>query len=125
MARRVLANGSVIPMEPGERDRRVTIQQAADTEDTTGFPQQTWTTLTTVFMRKVDASGRERFVAQQLSSPYDSQWEMSYRADMDPDLLDVSKFRRLVYKGRTFDIVNASLIGRNEGIELLTLARQG
>jgi hypothetical protein len=42
---------------------------------------------------------------------------------MDPDLLDVPKRRRLVYKGRTYDIVAAGQIGRNEGVELLTLAK--
>ncbi len=123
MARRNLSNGEAIPMEPGERDRSVIVQQLTDSVGTSGFPVETWDTLDTVWMRKLDVSGRERFMAAQLSAPIDTQWEMGYRADMDPELEDVRKTRRLVYQGRVFDIVDASQIGRREGIELLTLAK--
>ena len=47
---------------------------------------------------------------------------MSYIASMDPELVDVPKLRRLVYQGRTYEIVHAAMIGRREGIEFLTIA---
>lgn len=112
-----------LPIDPGERDRLVTIQQrGADTTDEAGEPVETWTTLVSAYMRRIDAGGRERFQAAQLSAPYDTRWEMGYRADMDPDLVDVPKRRRLLYKGRFYDIVQAALINRQDGIELSTLA---
>lgn len=109
-------------MDPGERDRLVTIQQATDSTASSGEPIVTWSTLTTAFMKRIDASGRERFQAFQISAPYDTRWEMPYRADMDPDLVNVPKLRRLLYKGRCYDIVHAAVINRQDGIELSTLA---
>jgi hypothetical protein len=47
---------------------------------------------------------------------------MYYRADMDPDLVDVPKARRLVFGGRVHDIAAAQHLGRREGIELSTKA---
>lgn len=114
------------PMESGERDRAVTIQQQAESAGASGFPVDTWSTLATPYWcSKQDVSGKERFTADQLSAPYTTRWEGGYRADMDPELVDVPKTRRLVYQGRAHDIVAASMIGRKEGIELLTLARNG
>lgn len=124
MAKRNLPLGGATPMEPGERDRAVTLQTrpTADARGVSGFPTETWATLVTpVWMRKEDLGGKERFTAGQLSTPATTRWEMGYRADMDPELVDVPKLRRLVYQGRPHDIVEASIIGRREGIELMTL----
>lgn len=107
-------------IDPGERDRLVTIQQAATAD--AGFPTETWTALVDAWMGKQQISGRERFAAAQVSAPFDTRWEMAYRADMDPELVDVPKARRLVYQGRVHDIVSADLIGRRDGVELLTLS---
>src|SRR4051812_16186218 len=112
MTRRNLSNGEVIPLEPGERDRAVTLQTLTESVGTTGFPVETWATLATpVWMRKLDASQRERFMAAQISAPIDTQWEMGYREDMDPELVDVTKSRRLLYQSRVYDIVSAQLLG--------------
>lgn len=124
MAKRNLPLGGAIPMEPGERDRAVTIQQLTESAGSSGFPVETWATLVTpVWMRKLDVGSQERFAAAQLSAPYETQWEMGYRTDMDPELVNVPKTRRLLYGGRTYDITGASQIGRREGIELLTVAK--
>ncbi len=123
MAKRNLMNGSAIPMEPGERDRAVTIQQLVETTPASGFPTERWTTLTAaVWMRKMDAKASERIAAANIAAAFDTQWEMGYAANMDPELIDVPKKRRLLYLGRPYEIVSASQIGRREGIELLTIA---
>lgn len=124
MARRNQFDGAAVPMEAGERDRYVVIQQRPDSDATgiSGYPVDNWTTLASVWMRRMDASGSERFRAAQLSSAVDTQWEMGYRPDMDPTLVNVPKLRRLLYQSRAYDIVFASEIGRREGIELITLA---
>jgi head-tail adaptor len=115
--------------EPGLRDRVVTIESrsATDAVDaTSGEPTETWTTLVANMpAAKTDVSGWERFRMDQQSARADQRWEMNYRADMDPELVDVPKLRRLVVSGRTLEIVAASEIGRREGIELLTLAASG
>ena len=119
-----------IPMEAGERDRIVLIQQrtAADPVDASGAPDPTagWTTLVAQMpAARSDLSGWEQFRSNQMSARADTRWEINYRADMDPTLVDVPKLRRLLVSSRVHDITYASVIGRNEGIELVTLARSG
>lgn len=110
-------------MEPGARDRAVLIQQAEPTSGTSGFPRDAWSTLATVvWMEKGDTRAEERWKTAQVAAKFDSIWEMGYREDMDPELVDVPKLRRLVYQGRAYQIVGAILIGRREGIELATIA---
>jgi len=112
-------------VDAGARDRRVTVQTrpAADAADASGAPTEIgeWTDLVTVWAQRVDIGGRERFTAQQMSAPYDERWRIGYRADLDPELVDVRKLRRLVYRSQVRDIVGAELLGRRDGIELLTL----
>lgn len=114
-----------VPLESGERDRYVTVQQLTESAGSSHFPVETWTELCRMFMSKIDVGGRERLAADQLSAPYTTRWEANYRPDIDPDLVDVVKQRRLVYQGRVYDITSASMIGRNEGVEFLTLANPG
>lgn len=125
MAKRNLPLGHAIPMEPGERDRKVVIQQATDGADAAGFPKPSWDTLATVYMRKLDLQAKERVSADQVAARGDTQWEMGYRPDMDPELVDVPKARRLSYQGRFYDITSASQIGRRDGIELVTIVSVG
>ncbi len=66
---------------------------------------ETWTELAKVWMRKDDGAGRERFIASQTAAASDARWTAPYRADLDPELVDVAKSRRLVYLGRIYDIV--------------------
>lgn len=116
------------PMSSGERNRIVTLQQrsATDAVDTAGFPVETWTTLVAAMpASRVDITGREQVNASQQSARQDTRWEMNYIASMDPELVDVPKLRRLVHQSRVYDIVAASVIGRRDGIELVTLAKVG
>jgi head-tail adaptor len=105
----------------GLRDKRVTIEQLS-VEASGGFPTETWISLAVEWMSKAELGADERFASNQESAFAETAWGLAYRADMDPDLLDVPKKRRLVYQGRIFDIVAANPIGRERGIELLTLA---
>lgn len=112
--------------DPGLRDRIVTIEYRTAAVDSEGAPDDTWTTLVASCpASKADITGWERLRADQMSARYDTRWEINYRLDMDPELVDVAKDRRLVVNGRTHDIVAASEIGRREGVELLTIAKVG
>jgi hypothetical protein len=123
MPRRTLMNGSIVPMEAGERDRAVKIEQMDDATSTSKIPIERWTVLASiVWMRKVDLSAEERVKNAQVAASFDTQWEMGYWPEMDPERVDVAKTRRLVYQDRVHLIVGATLIGRREGIELMTIA---
>ncbi len=113
-------------MSVGQRDRFVTVQQTPAETPGAGFPVETWTTLASLWLQRVEqitVRSDEQFRADQLSGSSYERWRCEYRADMDPDLVDVPKRRRLVYQGRTFDITSAVLIGRRQEIELVTLAK--
>lgn len=105
----------------GQRWQRVTILSIATGAGTTGFPTQTPTTLASVWMARQDVRADERFGANQESAYYETTWHMEYRDDMDPELVDVPKSRKLQFRGRVFDIRAASLIDRRRAIELTTL----
>lgn len=112
-------------LSAGDLDRDVTIEQLTEAAGTSGFPVDTWTTLDVVPMSKDDQRGSERFRIAQVSASYDTKWAMQFRDDMDPDLVDVPKKRRLSYRGRKHDITAAVEIGRRDGIMLMTLASPG
>lgn len=113
----------------GERDKLVTIQAGTPGTAGSGIPTITWnpTALAQVWMAKREVSGSERLAAAQLSASVDSEWEMPYQANMDPELVDVPKTRRLLYKGRKYDITRAILMERAEGqgIKIVTKAQSG
>lgn len=107
----------------GSMDRLVTIQQLTETRDSVSkAPVLTWSTLGTAFMAARPAGGRERFTAEQLSAPQAWVWRTHYREDLDPEIVDVPKARRLAFRGRTHEIVQATHIGMREALEIVTLA---
>ena len=113
-------------IDPGLRDRVVTIESRTAGVDSEGAPNDSWSTLVSACpASKGDITGWERLKADQMSARYDTRWEINYRLDMDPELVDVAKERRLTANGRVHDIVAASEIGRRDGIELLTIAKVG
>lgn len=124
MATRNIPYGHV-PMDPGERNRLVVVEQLTESRGPSGFPVEQWTTLTTVYAAKFDEKASEEFKAGQLSASQIIRWELGYRTDCDPELVDVPKQRRLRYQGRQYDIIEASLIDRRDGIEVTTLAKVG
>lgn len=111
-------------LSSGQRDHEVRIEQLAASVGSTRYPVETWTTLVAVeWMARSEMRANERFVAKQESAVTETTWEMEYRADMDPDLVNVPGTRRLVCLGRTYNIIAATTIGPKRGIELLTVAK--
>lgn len=106
----------------GERDRYITIQSLTEGIAESRLPTETWNDLGQVWAKKEDLGGRERVVANQVSAPYDTKWQIPYFAAMDPELVDVRKSRRLVVMGRVHDIVAAEEVGRKAAITVYTLA---
>jgi head-tail adaptor len=110
----------------GKRDRRIALVPLVDTTDTSGFPlAEDGTPTITLWVSKEDISGRERLLMDQESAPYDSRFVLPFADAYNPNTVDVAKVFALEYAGRRYDIVNASEIGRRDGVEMLTLARQG
>ena len=110
------------PSAAGRRDVLVTVEQVTDSVGASGFPVQTWTTLAQIWMGRQAVRASERFVTHQDSAWADTRWYAPYRADLDPDLVAVTKTRRLVVAGRAHDIVAAHVVDRRY-VELTTLAK--
>lgn len=111
-------------LHSGRRDRLVTIQQLTESVDPdSGEPVETWTTLVTNMpTSKKDVSGDEAFKSDQESARFDTEWEMNWRNDMNPDAYDIPKVRRLLFGARVHDIVRCVENDRRDGVIIHTLA---
>jgi SPP1 family predicted phage head-tail adaptor len=112
-------------MESGQRDRVITIQQrsATDAVGSSGMPVETWTTLVDMWAQKREMTGSETYKSSQWSAKADLVFEVNYRPDMDPEIVNVAKVRRLLYRGRVHDITYVEEIGRREGLKIYTLVK--
>lgn len=111
-------------LSSGQRDKDVRIEQRTTSKGATNYPVETWTTLIALeWMARTEQRANERFAATQESAATETSWEMDYRLEMDPDLVNVPADRRLVYLGRVYNIIAATTIGPKLGIELLTVAK--
>jgi hypothetical protein len=116
------------PILAGVRDRLVAILALSETVDDGGFPVEAWAPLPPdEFMWKHDLPVgerfAERFVAEQWSARQFTEWECGFRADMDPDVVNVPKTRRLSYRGREYQVVQATVLPHEDGhgIRIVTM----
>lgn len=113
-------------IDTGRYDRLVTVQGRTLARGTSKAPVETWADLFTVFMAIVQEKSRqdpERYVGSQLSARQDTVFMMRYRLDMDPESVSVASSRRLLLRGRIYDIVKATPIGFRDEVKLETLAK--
>ena len=111
---------------PGQRRRLVTIQALTDSKGPSGRPVESWADLTRAWMQREEVSlgpdQSEHFSMNKLVSRSDVLWRMDAQASMDPESVNVTKTRRLVYSGRVYDIVRAVPGKVPRTIELTTMA---
>ena len=97
--------------------------EALEPDDTGGsFPVETWRPQGYEYMARNAERSRERFQNDQLISTGRNVWNVRYRRDLDPDLVDVKKMRRLHWKGKIHDIVDADFRDWEHGIDLETIS---
>lgn len=112
----------------GRRTVSVTVQQMTQTKGASNAPVETWTTLRTVYASKEDLlmnDSREQLRAGQLSARMETAWGLPYTADMDPNLVDVARVRRLLVGTRVYDITRGTVDDLKKGVQLITLAKVG
>lgn len=109
-------------MDAGRRNLFVRVQYRSDGASSSGFPVDDWDEEDEkqIYMNRLTTKGAERLMAMQVQASYDAKWTMAYRTDMDPDLVDLTAERRIVWQGRVHDIVSASLSEDRMEIEILT-----
>lgn len=106
-------------MQAGQMDRRLTIQRA--TYATNGFnePVPTWTTLATVWARRINVSDAERQRSAETAAEITARFQVRYQAA----LASLNPKDRVICEGDTFDIWGVKEIGRREGLEISATAR--
>jgi SPP1 family predicted phage head-tail adaptor len=109
-------------MKPESFDRTVTIERAAVTQDEgSGENVETWSTLASVQAEYKPASDGEKVQAGEVASTLMARFVVRY----DSAISNVNPKDRLVFEGRTFDIVGAKEVAgtRRALIEITAAAR--
>lgn len=88
-------------MRAGELDRRIVIQTATPTLDGAGQPINAWATLATVWAKRSDVKGQERFAAQQRLALRTTMYRIRWRAGLDEKL-------RVVDVGVTYEVIGVA-----------------
>lgn len=105
-------------MRAGKLDRRIIIERASVTALPSGEPVESWSPIATVWAQARPVRGDERFAARQLVGTAVMTFHMRYRADLALTVKD-----RIIYDGKTWDILDIREIGRRVVMEIDAKAR--
>jgi SPP1 family predicted phage head-tail adaptor len=103
-------------MRAGKLDRRLTIQRVTTVPGPFNEPVETWTDVATVWAQERPDRGTERFSAQGLTAQVVMVFHIRYRADVTVE-------DRLLYKERTWNIIDVAELGRRVVTEIYAVAR--
>ena len=97
-------------MDPGQRDRLITIQRGTPTGDDYGGETIVWATLTTAWARIRFGTGQERREAAQeravQSATFECEWSATLAAVLITD--------RISFESEAWDIVSKAPLGHKE-----------
>jgi SPP1 family predicted phage head-tail adaptor len=100
-------------MRAGQFDRRITIQRQSITQSDSGEEIVTWVDVATVWARKIENRGEERFASQQFIGHAVKTFQIRWSTLV----AELTIEHRIVFDGRTFDITDIRELARREGIE--------
>ena len=103
-------------MRAGELDRRIIIQSAATAPDAAGQLIETWTDLATVWAKRKDLRGQERFAAQQRLAARTTTYRIRWLSGLGEKL-------RVLDEGSTYEVVGVAGERRQGWAELSCAAR--
>lgn len=104
-------------MRAGKLDRRLTIQRHTVTgHNEFNEPEYGWADVATVWAQQRPSRGAERFTAAEIAGSSVITFHIRYRDD-------VTVLDRLVYDGKTWNILDVREIGRHVVTEIDATAR--
>lgn len=106
-------------LSAGKMDRKIVLQRFTETRDAFNEPVKTWATLATRSASYEPLSDGERFRASETAANASARFVIRYSAAV----ADLSPVDRLVFEGRTYEILHTKEVGRREGIEITAAAR--
>lgn len=102
------------PIDPGRFDRRITIQTSAETQDSFGEADITWSTFAHCWAEKLDVGGRERFQTSGKQAEVDAVFRIHYQSGITHKM-------RVYYNGSAYNILYINELGRKQYLELRTV----
>lgn len=99
-------------MKSGKLDRRITIQNRIETQNSFGEAVISYGTFATVWAEVLPLSGRELFTAAQTFPEAQLKVRIRY-------LAGVTEKHRILHDGVSYDILHIAEMGRREGLEIL------
>jgi len=103
-------------MRAGRLDKVLTLQKRTLTANDYGEEVPSYSTLATVWGRKIEVGGNEKYASLQVVGEIDCKFRIRYRSDL-------TTVNRVVCNSETYDIKSIIEIGRREGLELLATRR--
>lgn len=104
----------------GPLDRRITLQRFTYTTDAgSGEQVKVWADLATRWASKRDVSDSERVASAEVSAEIGTRFVIRW----ETALRDLNPKDRLVFEGRTYEIVSVKEVDRRVGIEISAIAR--
>lgn len=98
-------------------DRRILIEQAAESANGIGEPIKTWSTFAAVWSEISPVRETERFTAQQVDAQRESRFRIRW-------LSGVTEKMRISYDSAYWDITGIREIGRRDGLEIVAVVRR-
>lgn len=105
-------------MRAGRLNRRITIQQVTETQDTYNAITRTWATYKTVWAEVVPKSGREYLNQAETVTQSDVLFRIRF-------ITGVTTKMRISYDSNIYDIQSISEIGYKEGLEIIGQLNEG
>lgn len=99
-------------------DRRITLQRPAHTQDDSGGRVPGWETVCPVWARRLGAKGREFNAAGADLALVEEGFQIRYAPTWD----GIDATWRVLYNGKTYDLLSVDEVGRRERFTLLCKA---
>lgn len=107
-------------MQAGNLDRRITIERLSVGRDALNNQTESWSPLVSGWpASKMEIRDSERVAAAERGAEVTTRFQIRHSSEVE----DVDAKDRIVFDGRTYDIVAVKEIGRREGIEITAAAR--
>lgn len=104
-------------MQAGKLDRQITLLRYAESPDTAGGVNETYSEFATVWATVRDLRGSQFIAAHQTNNAITTKFTMRFRTDLTGK-------DRIGWNGREYEIIGAPIeIGRNESLEIMAKAR--
>lgn len=104
-------------MNPGQLNKRITIQQESATQNSFGEPTGTWSDIATVWASINPIVGKEYFAAETVKSEVSHKIKIRYKAGITPDM-------RVKFGSRYFQIIGPPINFKEQNVELQLMCKE-